>query len=271
MLKLKLNKKPAQDALRNVQSYGQRTMKFLFGVNDDWYLQRDVAQNNYLLGMRFLKQGEGKDAVLRFFLATWFDKSRTDAWIGLGRAYLCLGKRAKAEKALAKASDLPMAKKLIAAIPKVYDGAKSTLSIRKGDAATLAALHRESFAKAWDEKAFADMLAIAGTEAWVNGLKELPMGMIVGRALGEQYEIITIAVNPEWRGRGFAKQLLATLTARAKETGAKMLFLEVQENNKTARVFYQDAGYTEVNRRKDYYKQEDGTYKDAVVMQKELA
>jgi ribosomal-protein-alanine N-acetyltransferase len=275
MLKTKLKQIPPVDFKAEFKTFSNSAIQKLFGVSQDWYKNRDIVKNNYQLGVRFLKQGEAQDAVMRFTLTTWFAKNYAEAWLGLGRAYLLSHKRAKAERALGKALEinpaLELAKKTQGAIPKIYDAATPVTKITKGDATQLAALHRESFVKSWDEKAFADMLVVAGTEAWINGLPDLPMGMIVGRALGEQYEILTLTVNPEWRSWGLAKQLLETLTARAKETGANTIFLEVQEDNKAARKFYQVAGYDEVNRRKDYYRQEDGSYKDAVVMRRELA
>jgi ribosomal-protein-alanine N-acetyltransferase len=277
MPKPKPKQKPARDFKKELQTFGNRAMQWLFGVSQDWYKHRDIVKNNYQLGARFLKQGSAQDAILRFTFATWFDKTNADAWLGLGRAYLLAGKRAKAERALKKALQLnpakTQAKKIVAAIAAVYDAPVPDIKmqeIKAYEAGTLAALHKESFLKAWDEKTFADMLDVNGTQAWMNGLVEYPMGFVVGRALGEQYEIITIAVTPEWRGRRLAKQLLETAIARAKELNAKTMFLEVADTNKAARKFYENAGFVEISRRKAYYRNLDGTTVDAIVMSRTL-
>jgi ribosomal-protein-alanine N-acetyltransferase len=280
MFALKPKQKPETPAPSFVEDWkdkGNWAMQKLFGVSKDWYKERDIAKNNYLLGVMHFRMGSPFDAVLRFKFVTWLNPKHADAWYGLGRAYLMDGKRAAAEKALKKAVELNPshadAKTLIVVIPKVYDAAKPAIAVTevgKDSCAALARLHHDAFLKDWNEKAFADLLAIAGTQSWITGVPQLPMGMIVGRALGEQYEILTLAVSPDWRGRGLAKQLMEALTARAKETGAKTIFLEVQDDNKVARAFYDHAGFAIIDTRKNYYKQPDGTYRDAVVMSKVL-
>jgi len=284
MLKLKPKRKSAakeaaapRNLTEEVKIFGNRVMQKLFGVSADWYKQRDVVKNNYQLGVRYLKLSSANDAILRFKLTLWFDKTHVEAWYGLARAHLMRNKRAAAEWALKKTLELNPsyagAAQLLKAIPIMYaeKPAIGMWEVKADAARVLAGLHREAFVKPWDEKAFAEMLAVAGTEAWVNGLSDVAMGMIVGRALGEQYEILTLAVSPEWRKRNLARQLLEKATERAKETGAKAMILDVAVDNEAARKFYEGAGYAVVNTRKDYYRAPDGRTTDALVMRLELA
>jgi [ribosomal protein S18]-alanine N-acetyltransferase len=280
MIALKPKRKPASAAkpAKNWKAMGDRAMQKLFGLPPDWYQKRDIVKNNFELGVRNFRLGNATDAWLRFAFTTRLNPKHAEAWHYLGRTYLIQGKRAAAVASFEKAIELNPAnegaKKILAAIPVMYDAETPPVTIKEVGieaALTLSALHRDSFVGHWEEKEFFSALTIEGTKAWITGLADLPMSMILGRSLKEQYEILTLCVNPDWRGRGLARQLLEKLTARAKETGAKTIFLEVADDNKAARKFYEGAGFTEINRRKDYYKQEDGSVKDAIVMRLELS
>jgi ribosomal-protein-alanine N-acetyltransferase len=67
-----------------------------------------------------------------------------------------------------------------------------------------------------------------------------------------------IAVRPELRRRGVARDLLAAV-----DPGGRML-LEVAAGNAAALAFYAAEGFTEISRRRRYYR--DGS--DAVVMER---
>ncbi len=82
---------------------------------------------------------------------------------------------------------------------------------------------------------------------------------------GEPAEILRIAVRPEARQKGLAGRLLslAEQEARARAPGTRFL-LEVAESNAAARALYARAGYREIHRRRNYYR--DGT--DALILEK---
>lgn len=281
MLNLKPKQKPALKTTVDYQAWGEqakskanRWMQTLFHVSPDWHKERDIVKNNYSLGIRHFTLGHPKDAVLRFKLTTWFSPGHTDAWYYLGRAYIMNGKQGAATAAFRKAQTLKSSYKdtdaLLAAIPQMFDGKAPPIKVQAASAAILTKLHQDSFLQYWKEKDIADMLAIAGTQGWVAGLPSLPMGMIIGRQLPDEYEILTIAVSPEWRSRNLAKALLNHALAEAKAKNAKAAFLEVAEDNAAARGFYENAGFATISRRKAYYKNVDGTFTDAIVMRKEL-
>ena len=52
--------------------------------------------------------------------------------------------------------------------------------------------------------------------------------------------------------------------------GARRIFLEVAEDNAAARALYAAFGYTEIARRRDYYRTQTGQRRDALVMEKTL-
>jgi ribosomal-protein-alanine N-acetyltransferase len=79
------------------------------------------------------------------------------------------------------------------------------------------------------------------------------LGFLLARHLAPEWELENIAVAPGARRKGLGTQLLKALLARARETGAQAVFLEVRESNTAARRLYEKAGFQQAGRRKSYY------------------
>lgn len=130
------------------------------------------------------------------------------------------------------------------------------------DCNRLAAIHAACFPKGWDAEAFAALLSVKGTVAC---LAEDGFGLL--RCLGEEAELLGLAVMPAARRSGLAKRLLDDLLAWAGAQGARAVLLEVNENNRAALRLYEAAGFRTIARRMAYYDSEDGATGDALVMQ----
>ena len=118
-------------------------------------------------------------------------------------------------------------------------------------AAALAAIHAAAFppASAWDAPAFAAQLAAPGVFSLIQ-----PEGaLIVARVAADEAEILTLAVIPSSRRRGFGAALVREAARRAAALGATSLFLEVAETNVAALALYAGAGFRPVGRRPRYY------------------
>jgi [ribosomal protein S18]-alanine N-acetyltransferase len=87
-------------------------------------------------------------------------------------------------------------------------------------------------------------------------------GFIVGRALGDEWEIENVAVAESVRRRGLGARLLEEFLDRARDQGAKSVFLDVRESNLAARSLYEKRAFVEVSRRKRYYRDPE---EDAIV------
>ncbi|WP_291299315.1 GNAT family N-acetyltransferase [Elioraea sp.] len=128
-------------------------------------------------------------------------------------------------------------------------------------AGLLAALHAGGIGEAgpaWDEAAFASLLAVPGRIALVASGAEGPLGFVLlGRAVDEA-EIITLAVLAGARRRGIGRALVAEAASHAAAAGATRLFLEVAEDNAAALALYDAAGFVPVGRRRGYYGRETG-------------
>ena len=79
----------------------------------------------------------------------------------------------------------------------------------------------------------------------------------------EEAHICTLALRPEWRGRGLGELLLVLLIERAHDRQADVVTLEVRVTNIRAQNLYRKYGFREVGRRKGYYS-DNG--EDALIM-----
>ena len=100
-------------------------------------------------------------------------------------------------------------------------------------------------------------------DSWVVEVAGSVTGFAVARAVapGLEYELLNIAIAPDWRGVGLARGLLWKLL----ETYKGLWFLEVRESNAPARRLYEAAGFRVIGRRKEYYRD---PVEDAIEMSK---
>ena len=80
-------------------------------------------------------------------------------------------------------------------------------------------------------------------------------------------DIQTIAVSDSHRRLGVGRALMNNLLEFASEQGAKEVFLEVREDRPNPQNLYKSLGFTEIDRRENYY-QPDGVA--AIVMRLDL-
>ncbi|CAN5172440.1 GNAT family N-acetyltransferase [soil metagenome] len=133
---------------------------------------------------------------------------------------------------------------------------------------TLADLHDRVFPRPWSAEDFEALLKGPGAFA-VLGEGDAPQGFILCRAIAGEAEILTIAVDPAARRRGWGAALVEMAAGVAREAGAVEMFLEVGADNLAAVKLYETSGFDRVGLRKGYYPHVDGA-KDAVVMRRAL-
>lgn len=135
------------------------------------------------------------------------------------------------------------------------------------DAPVLAALERRCFGDPWSADAFRDLLR--QHEAFGVILEE--RGEIAGYALARSVagtgEILNIAVAPERRRQGFARQLLRQTLAQLVQRQAAEVFLEVRASNLAALALYGEYLFRPVGRRAEYYRR---PVEDALILRRDL-
>lgn len=139
------------------------------------------------------------------------------------------------------------------------------------DAARLAQLHGASFHRGWGEGEFETMLTERNTLVHRLRLGRRLVGLIVSRIGADEAEILSVALDPNQRGRGFSGDLLLTHLGHLAGRGVRTVFLEVEENNQPARRLYERAGFATVGRRERYYLQPGGEQLNALLMRRDLS
>jgi ribosomal-protein-alanine N-acetyltransferase len=138
------------------------------------------------------------------------------------------------------------------------------------DAGAIATLHAASFNRGWSEDEI-DRLMIERnvlTHRAVAGSRLV--GFIMSRMAAGEAEILSVAVLSAQRGRGLARDLLTLHLRRLAGLGTRVVFLEVDEANTTARRLYRGAGFHEVGRREGYYLDTAGNQSAALVLRRDL-
>lgn len=150
---------------------------------------------------------------------------------------------------------------------KPLDGL-NTRSMTSADLPEVWALETELFpVDAWPYEMFAGELALIDTRNyWVVEDGERIVAYCGLMCVLPLADVQTIAVIPEYEGRGIGSHLLGTMIAEAIDRGATDLLLEVRADNPRAQNLYERFGFEAIHRRPRYYR--DGV--DAVIMRKVL-
>ena len=107
--------------------------------------------------------------------------------------------------------------------------------------------------RGWSEQEFQRLLADRNVVAHRATLGRTCAGFILSSLVAGEAEILSVAISPAYRGRGYARPLLDTHLRWLAGVGARAVFLEVGETNAPARRLYRRAGFREVGRRQGYY------------------
>lgn len=96
---------------------------------------------------------------------------------------------------------------------------------------------------------------------------EKTVGFAMVSTAADESELLNLAVEENYRNKGFAAALMDRAEKEATEAGAAVMYLEVRESNAAASNLYKKIGFSEIGRRKKYYRHPT---EDAVIMEKKL-
>ena len=140
--------------------------------------------------------------------------------------------------------------------------------LRPADSTRMAHLHSAAFppAEAWSAKAFNELMELDSVLAFgIEGDLSLT-SLFVFQSAAPQSEILTFATAPSAQRKGHATSLLSGCLKLLNQRGIHEILLEVAEDNRKARAFYERNGFRETGRRKGYYRRADGSRIDAILM-----
>ncbi len=139
--------------------------------------------------------------------------------------------------------------------------------MKKEDIDQVLKIEQASFSMPWSRNLFLSEFRSPRVSNLLVALFDNPVRTIAGFTIfwvvEDEMHILNLAVLPESRRRGLAKQLVLAAIRLAGSKGAKRAFLEVRASNAAAQKLYSNLGFTGTAVRREYY---DSPVEDAVVM-----
>ena len=130
----------------------------------------------------------------------------------------------------------------------------------------IAELEKLCFNDPWSEKSIASELNNR-LSCWLVALDgENVIGYVGSQTVIGETDMMNIAVHPDYRKQGVGTALITGLIEALEKKGSHSLMLEVRCSNTTAISVYHNLGFSEVGRRRNYYR---NPKEDALIMRKE--
>ena len=132
--------------------------------------------------------------------------------------------------------------------------------------AQIAQLEKICFSDPWSERSIASELDNKLAFWLVATEGERVAGYIGSQTVMDETDMMNVAVHPDFRRRGIAEALVTGLVEELKNNGSHCLTLEVRASNAPAIALYEKLGFSEIGRRKNYYR---NPREDALILRKE--
>ena len=130
----------------------------------------------------------------------------------------------------------------------------------------IAYLETVCFHDPWSEKSIASELENA-LSLWLVAVEgDEVIGYVGSQTVLGWTDMMNVAVHPDHRRKGVGEKLVLALEDALKAQESTCLTLEVRASNEPAKSLYEKLGFTEVGRRKNYYR---NPKEDALIMRKE--
>lgn len=110
-------------------------------------------------------------------------------------------------------------------------------------------------AAAWSSRAVREAIESQPKHFLVAARNTEIAGLALGRRIGDEGEILNLAVRGSYRRKGLGKALLKKLLDSFENDLVSSVFLEVRESNQAAIGFYRGLGFTQIAKRRGYYRE----------------
>ena len=140
------------------------------------------------------------------------------------------------------------------------------VKMNEGHVKAVAELEKICFSDPWSENSVASELKNK-LALWLVAEDEGKVaGYIGSQTCTDESDVMNVAVHPDFRRRGIAETLVNALVNELKAIESRCLTLEVRASNVPAISLYEKLGFSEIGRRKNYYR---NPREDALIMRKE--
>jgi len=125
------------------------------------------------------------------------------------------------------------------------------------DLDTILEIERASFSEEpWTRGMFQRELRIPFATSWIARQREAPgriLGYVCWRRLGDEWEILNLAVHPDARQQGIGRGLVLDVIECAKREGGRKIHLEARDDNTNAISLYRSCEFLPTGLRRHYY------------------
>ena len=117
----------------------------------------------------------------------------------------------------------------------------------------------------WSKKQFIE--AVESYQSTVIDINGQVVGFCILQSVLDEANLLLMAIHPSQQGKGLGYEILEQSISMLKNDPVQ-IFLEVRESNKPAIALYEKTGFHQIDLRRNYYPNPDGTKEHAIIMVK---
>ena len=137
--------------------------------------------------------------------------------------------------------------------------------MQERDLESVAAIERLVQTYPWSKQQFQESLA--SYQCTVYEQANQVVGFCILQPVLDEANLLLMAIHPSQQGKGLGYALLDDSIQQLKNNPIQ-IFLEVRESNSAAIRLYEKTGFHQIDLRKNYYPNSDGSREHAVIMVK---
>ena len=137
--------------------------------------------------------------------------------------------------------------------------------MQAADVEAVAKIERSVQSHPWTLKQFQD--AVTAYQSTVIEVQGQVAGFCILQPVLDEANLLLMAIDPAQQGQGLGYQLLEASVVMLKNNPVQ-IFLEVRESNQAAIKLYEKSGFHQIDLRKNYYPNANGSREHAIIMVK---
>ena len=137
--------------------------------------------------------------------------------------------------------------------------------MQAADVEAVAKIERSVQSHPWTLKQFQD--AVTAYQSTVIEVQGQVAGFCILQPVLDEANLLLMAIGPAQQGQGLGYQSLEASVAMLKNNPVQ-IFLEVRESNLAAIKLYEKSGFHQIDLRKNYYPNSNGSREHAIIMVK---
>ena len=137
--------------------------------------------------------------------------------------------------------------------------------MQAADVEVVAKIEKSVQSHPWTLKQFED--AVTAYQSTVIEVQGQVAGFCILQPVLDEANLLLMAIDPAQQGQGLGYQLLEASVTMLKNNPVQ-IFLEVRESNQAAIKLYEKSGFHQIDLRKNYYPNANGSREHAIIMVK---